>query len=122
MPFDCVVCTARYLGLTRGLLRWRWTMITMIVLYFVNLLHPLLQEEMLASIERSAFILKFKGYIVRHINCALEKVIIIDEDSSFSGLCKSNVLKRFTLSLISSTSAFTSSQIILLLFNLVLFC
>ena len=37
-------------------------MITMIVLYFVNLLHPLLQEEMLASIQRSAFILKFKGY------------------------------------------------------------
>lgn len=59
MPFHCLVCTARYLGLTRGLLRWRWTMITMIVLYAVNLLHPLLQEEMLASTERSA--LKIQG-------------------------------------------------------------
>lgn len=59
MPFHCLVCTARYLGLTRGLLRWRWTMITMIVLYSVNLLHPLLQEEMLASTERSA--LKIQG-------------------------------------------------------------
>lgn len=74
MPFHCVVSTARYLGLTRGLLRWRWTMITMIVLYFVNLLHPLLQEEMLASIERSALFLKFKGYIVCHIDRALENL------------------------------------------------
>ena len=69
MPFHCLVCTARYLGLTRGLLRWRWTMITMTVLYFVNLLHPLLQEEMLASIERSAFIL---SHIVCYTNRALE--------------------------------------------------
>ena len=52
MPFHCLVLTARYLGLTRGLLRWRWTMITMIVLYSLNLLHPLLQEEVLASMER----------------------------------------------------------------------
>lgn len=59
MPFHCLVHAARYLGLTRGLLRWRWTMITMIVLYFVNLLHPLVQEEMLASMERSA--LKIQG-------------------------------------------------------------
>lgn len=72
MPFHGVVCTARYLGFTRGLLRWRLTMITMIVLYFVNLLHPLLQEEMLASIERSALVLKFKEYIVCHINGALK--------------------------------------------------
>lgn len=55
MSFHCLVHTARYLGLTRGLLRWRWTMITMAALYFVNLLHPLLQEEMLTSIERSGF-------------------------------------------------------------------
>ena len=57
-------------------------MITMIVLYFVNLLHPLLQEEMQVSIERSAFILKFKGYIVCQINPALRRKFNINEDSS----------------------------------------
>ena len=53
MAFHCFVLISRYLGLTRALLRWRWTITTMIILYTFNLLHPLFQEEMLASVERS---------------------------------------------------------------------
>ena len=53
MAFHCLVLISRYLGLTRALLRWRWTITTMIILYTFNLLHPLFQEEMLASFKRS---------------------------------------------------------------------
>ena len=49
MTLHCLLLTGRYFGLTRGLLRWRWTMVTMIVLYSFNLLHPLVQDDMVIS-------------------------------------------------------------------------
>jgi len=52
MPSGCLVLTGRYLGLTRGFLKWRWTLMTMIILYSINLLQPLFEEEMLVSVER----------------------------------------------------------------------
>lgn len=53
MPFHCLVYTGRYIGPTRALIKWRWTLATMIMLYSINLLHQLFEENDLVSFERS---------------------------------------------------------------------
>ena len=53
MPSHCLVCTGRYIGPTRALIKWRWTLATMIMLYSINLLHQLFEENDLVSFERS---------------------------------------------------------------------
>lgn len=57
MLFSCLVYTGRYIRLTRVLIKWRWTLGTMVILYSINLLQPLLEESFLVSIERSVVIL-----------------------------------------------------------------
>lgn len=51
MLCDCLVFAGRYVGLTRLLMKWRWTVGTMVILYSINILHPLLEQNILVSTE-----------------------------------------------------------------------
>ncbi|XP_044173584.1 uncharacterized protein LOC122957541 isoform X2 [Acropora millepora] len=51
MLCDCLVFAGRYIGLTRLLMKWRWTVASMVILYSINILHPLLQQNILVSSE-----------------------------------------------------------------------
>lgn len=88
MPFHCLVYTGRYIGPTRALIKWRWTLATMIMLYSINLLHQLFEENDLVSFERSVQ----KLCLFLHIYFA---IIILLLPISY-GISCSNMYCRFT--------------------------
>ncbi|XP_068678559.1 uncharacterized protein [Montipora foliosa] len=54
MLCDCLAqLVGRYIAVTRLLIKWRWTVATMFILYSINTLHPLFERNVLESNERN---------------------------------------------------------------------